>query len=98
MTDPKQSARHRIDATKTLNALADPGPEAATARDIISIRIDLGSDIRAQGGTPSPADILVYEVTPNPNNTIDVTPEELPPPRRGPNKQTTDDGNGDNHL
>ena len=51
------------------------------------IKIDMGADIRAQGGAPSPNDILTLEVTPNPNNTIDSTPpQELPPPRRGPGR------------
>src|SRR5262249_48960162 len=29
MDDPKANARHRVDSIKALNAIADPGPEAA---------------------------------------------------------------------
>src|SRR5215472_9107631 len=53
MDDPKANARHRVDSIKALNAIADPGPEAATAGEKFVIRIDMGSDIRAAGGTPS---------------------------------------------
>src|SRR5215471_12797407 len=28
MDDPRANARHRVDSVKTLNAIADPGPEA----------------------------------------------------------------------
>jgi len=83
MGDPKQSAKHRIDSAKTLNSLTGD-PAEPEQRDMVIIKIDMGSDVRARGGTPSPNDVLIYEVTPNPNNTIDATPQELPPPRRGP--------------
>ena len=90
MTDPKANDRHRVDAIKTLDQLAGGNSPEAAQQDRIVMRIDLGADIRASGGTPTQADVLTFEVTPNPNNaaptTIDVTPalqEQLPPPRRG---------------
>src|SRR5262249_10207500 len=47
MTDPKQSAKHRIDSAKVLDALADPGPQRNTANeDRVHIVIDLGADQR----------------------------------------------------
>ena len=40
--DPKANARHRIDASKTLDAFADPGPaKAPDSGDRFIIRIDL---------------------------------------------------------
>jgi hypothetical protein len=40
--DPKENARHRIDATKALDALADPGPtHAPDSSERFTIRIDL---------------------------------------------------------
>jgi hypothetical protein len=46
MTDPAQSARHRVDAIKTLDAFADSGPkDGPAAAEFFLIRIDLsGSD------------------------------------------------------
>src|SRR5262249_52807329 len=71
MDDPKQSARHRVDSIRALDALADPGPQAATQEDRIHIVINLGADERVVVDAP-------INPTP-PNNTIDVTPQELPP-------------------
>jgi hypothetical protein len=85
MSDPKQSAKHRIDSAKALDQFAG-NPSEAEQQDRIVIRIDMGADVRAKGGTPSPADVLVFETSPRPN-PIDVTPQEqLPPPRRGPGR------------
>ena len=67
MSDPKQSAKHRIDSAKALDSLTGNPAEAAQQERIV-IRIDLGADIRASGGTPTQADVLTFEVTPNPNN------------------------------
>ena len=85
MSDPKQSAKHRIDSAKALDQFAGNAPDAVE-QDRIIIRIDMGADVRAKGGTPNPADVLVFEASPNQNNTIDATPQELPPPRRGPGR------------
>src|SRR5262249_49719528 len=48
MDSPTANDRHKVDAIKTLNSLADPGPEAAAEQDRIFIRIDLsaGSDVK----------------------------------------------------
>jgi len=48
MDDPKANARHRVDSIKALDAIADPGPEAAAEQERIFIRIDLsaGSDVK----------------------------------------------------
>ena len=86
MTDPKANAKHKVDAIKTLDALADPGPEAAPEREYISIRIDLSADTRARGAEPSPADILVFETEARPS-----TPKQIEANNR------TDDG-GDNDF
>jgi hypothetical protein len=85
MSDPKQSAKHRIDSAKALDQFAG-NPSEAEQQDRIVIRIDMGADVRARGGTPSPNDVLVFEASPNPNNIIDSTAQELPPPRRGPGR------------
>ena len=85
MSDPKQSAKHRIDSAKALDQFAGNAPDAVE-QDRIIIRIDMGADVRAKGGAPSPNDVLIFETSPRPN-TIDVTPQEqLPPPRRGPGR------------
>src|SRR5215470_2520267 len=85
MTDPKQSAKHRIDSAKALDHFAGNTPNTVE-QDRIIIRIDMGADIRAAGGTPSANDVLVFEATPNPPDTIDSTTQELPPPHRGPGR------------
>jgi hypothetical protein len=80
MDDPQAN----VDSIKALDALADPGPQHATAeQDRIIIRIDLGADTRAKGLENNPADVLIYEAAVQPN-----IPQELPPPRK-------DDGNGE---
>jgi hypothetical protein len=93
MDDPKANARHRVDSIKTLNAIADPGLEAAAEQERIFIRIDLSADTRAKGQEPNPGDILELEVTPKPK-PIDSwdAPKQLEnaPPRR------KDGGDGDN--
>ena len=72
MSNPKESARHRIDASKVLNGLADPGPEAAAEQEKIYIKIDLGADVRAKGMESSPADVLIIEAAPRPS-----TPKQI---------------------
>jgi hypothetical protein len=44
MVDPTQSARHRVDAIKTLDAFAANGPEAKPGAELFVIRIDLSGD------------------------------------------------------
>jgi hypothetical protein len=82
MTDQKQSARHRIDAIKTLDQLADNGPQSAPEADRFIIRIDL----TAGGG-----EVVEFNKTLKPDprdDIIDATPahQELPPPKRGPGR------------
>jgi len=72
MDDPKANARHRVDSIKTLNAIADPGPEAAAEEQRVIIKIDLGSDTRARGQEPDPADVVIIEATPRPS-----TPKQI---------------------
>src|SRR5262249_46991982 len=62
MDDPTANARHRVDSIKALNAIADPGPQAAAERERIFIRIDLSAD------TKDPKDVLTFEATPRPSN------------------------------
>jgi hypothetical protein len=45
MLDASASPKHRIDASKTLDAFAANGPEAAPAADRFIITINLGSDV-----------------------------------------------------
>src|SRR5215467_9064413 len=40
MDDPRANARHRVDSIKALDAIADPGPEAAAEQERIFIRMD----------------------------------------------------------
>jgi hypothetical protein len=89
MSDPKQSAKHRIDSAKVLDQFAGDTPDAAVEKERFTITINLSAD------TKDPKDILVFEATPNPNNTtIDHAPqtqrliqqEPTPPVRRGPGR------------
>jgi hypothetical protein len=90
----RANEKHKIDAVKALDGLAGNTPDATVEKDRIVIRIDLGADIRAAGGTPGPKDVLEFEANPNPTNTIDHTPqpqrliqqESTPPVRRGPGR------------
>ena len=66
MDDAKANARHRVDSIKALNAIADPGPEAAADQERVIITINLGSDTRAKGQEPDPADVITIEATPRP--------------------------------
>src|SRR5262249_4515004 len=61
MDDPKANARHRVDSIKALNAIADPGPEAAAEQERIFIRIDMGADLRAKGQEPNPGDVVTID-------------------------------------
>jgi hypothetical protein len=45
MLDASASPKHRIDASKTLDAFAANGPEAAPASDRFQITINLGADV-----------------------------------------------------
>jgi hypothetical protein len=45
MTDPRANAKHKVDAIKTLDSLADPGPQAAADQDRVVVTINLGGDV-----------------------------------------------------
>src|SRR5215472_6968938 len=66
MDDPKANARHRVDSIKALNAIADPGPQAAAEQERIFIKIDLSAD------TKDPKDVLTFEATARPS-----TPKQI---------------------
>jgi len=66
MDDTKANARSRVDSIKALDALADPGPEAAAAQERIFIRIDMSAD------TKDPKDVVTIEATPRPG-----TPKQI---------------------
>jgi hypothetical protein len=55
MTDPKASPRHKVDAIKTLDALADPGPQAAADQERVVVTINLGGgDVFRYSGSVKP--------------------------------------------
>jgi hypothetical protein len=60
MSNPASNERHRIDAVKALDALADPGPQAAAPADHYHIVIDLSGDSKLK----DPADVIVIDATP----------------------------------
>ena len=71
MSDPKASARHRIDSAKALDDLAGFAPDRpAVDSDRVIIHIDMGADTRAKGLASDPADVVHIEATvqPNPNS------------------------------
>jgi hypothetical protein len=83
MDDPKANARHRVDSVKALDALADPGPQAAADQERIFIRIDLTADTRAKGQAPNPGDVITIEAEPRPK-----TPKQIEDDH---NEQTSDE-------
>jgi hypothetical protein len=74
MDDPKANARHRVDSIKALDALADPGPQTATAADRFMIHIDLTADAKLKGIEPDPNDVIVIDATPR--KTLATSAEE----------------------
>ena len=64
MSDDTQNSRHRVDAVKALDSLADNGPRAAPDADRFIIRIDLTADAKLKGIEPNPNDIITFETTP----------------------------------
>jgi hypothetical protein len=67
MLDANASPKHRIDASKTLDAFAANGPEAAPAADRFVITINLGSDV-LHFDKP-----IAIGPDPNPPNEVDTT-------------------------
>jgi hypothetical protein len=74
MSDVKVSPKHKVDAIKTLDALADNGPGAAPEQDRVVIRIDLtaggGEVLEFKAGKPTPSDDT--KVIEHDNNTPGV--------------------------
>jgi hypothetical protein len=61
MSNPTANERHRIDAAKALDSLADPGPQNTLPMDKFVIRIDLTADAKLRSAEPDPADIITIE-------------------------------------
>src|SRR5262249_35717214 len=64
MSDETQNSRHRVDAVKALDSLADNGPRSTHTADKFIIRIDLTADAKLKGIEPDPKDIIEYDATP----------------------------------
>jgi len=105
MDDPEANHRHVVDAIKTLDALADPGPEHAPMSDEkYSIVINLGADLKLhvnkQHGLVDPHDSKIIDAKPQrrlkpipDRETDDTAPQELLPLFAATKR--TDDGNGE---
>ena len=85
MLDENASPKHRIDASKTLDAFAANGPEATAAADRFIITINLGSDVERYNKSIA---INANDVDPNDINT---KPQGLLP-MIAANKRKDDDG------
>src|SRR6516162_6803203 len=64
LSDESANPRHRVDAVKALDAIADPGPQTAPTVDRYVIHIDLTADARLKSTEPDPNDIITIEATP----------------------------------
>jgi hypothetical protein len=87
MLDASASPKHRIDASKTLDAFAANGPEAAPASERFVITINLGGDVERYSKS-----IAIDANDVDPNDT-DTTPQKLLPIIAA-NKRK-DDGSGE---
>jgi len=88
MEDPTANHRHVVDAIKTLDSLADPGPtHAPDSSERFVITINLGNDEKIK------IDKAIGKVNPHAGEIIDHAPEELLAIVAA-NKRT-DDGNGE---
>jgi hypothetical protein len=67
MLDANASPKHRIDASKTLDAFAANGPEAAPAADRFVITINLGNDVLHFDKS------IAIGPDPDPPNEVDTT-------------------------
>jgi hypothetical protein len=72
MRDPAASPRHRVDAIRTLDHLADNGPESAPARDFFQITINLGGDVLKFGGARTPSKTIEHDDTDTPQELLPV--------------------------
>jgi hypothetical protein len=64
LSDESANPRHRVDAVKALDAIAEPGPQTAQQADRFVITIDLGEDAKLRSATPDPNDVIIIETTP----------------------------------
>jgi hypothetical protein len=71
LTDPKANAKHRIDSAKALDALANPGSQAADTGDRVIVTITLSADEKLTFNKP-------IRPTPNDDKIVDVTPAPVP--------------------
>jgi hypothetical protein len=62
MDDSNANHRHVVDAIKTLDHLADPGPRTASDADRFIVHIDLTADAKLKSTEPDPNDIIVIDV------------------------------------
>jgi hypothetical protein len=78
MLDASASPKHRIDASKALDAFAANGPESAPTSDRFQIIINLGDDVLKfdKSIEINPNDIDPHNTDPN---NIDTTPQKLLP-------------------
>ena len=70
------NARHRVDSIKALDALADPGPQAAPPADRFIITIDLTADAKLRSAEPDPNDVIVIEATKPPAAITDKSEDD----------------------
>jgi len=70
-TSPRANDKHKIDAVKALDALADPGPEAAVEQERVHIVINLTGDSKLK----DPKDILVIDAAARPSTPKQITDE-----------------------
>jgi hypothetical protein len=75
MLDASASPKHRIDASKTLDAFAANGPEAAPAADRFQIIINLGDDVLKFDKS--------IEINPNDIDPHNTDPNDIDPLPRG---------------
>jgi len=76
MSDDSANARHRVDSLKALDALADPGPQAAPPADRFIITIDLTADAKLRSAEPDPNDVIVIEATKPPAAITDKSEDD----------------------
>jgi len=76
MSDDSANARHRVDSIKALDALADPGPQAAPPADRFIITIDLTADAKLRSAEPDPNDVIVIEATKPPAAITDKSEDD----------------------
>ena len=88
MRDPNANPRHRVDAVKTLDALASTGAEAAAAGARFEITINLGAD-HIEHYSKS-IEINADDIDPN-----EATPQDMIAAIATDKK---DDGGGQGHL